>query len=360
MRMLVVEDDEVSAALLANSLEQFGYEVSVAEDGRAAFELIRTGLYHLVVSDWEMPGMSGIELCRQIRRRSWTSYIYFILLTSHGGIANVVEGLSAGADDFITKPFQPEELRVRLRAGERILSLESRDLMIFALAKLAESRDPETGAHVERMREYCRILADELSNWEAYRDQLDGEYVCTIYMTSPLHDIGKVGIPDAVLLKPGRLTREEFEIMKRHTLIGGETLDAVTRAHPEARFLAMAHDIVLTHHERFDGSGYPRGLVGKQIPLAGRITTLADVYDALTSKRVYKPAYDHETTRRLILEGRGTQFDPDVVEAFLRREQDFVETRWRFHDSPLPGEATGTPPVVAMPDEIDSGCAALA
>lgn len=231
MHVLVVEDDSVSAEILGSWLRHFGYEVTTADNGRDAFELVRTGRYRLVVSDWELPGMSGVEICRQIRGRSWGSYIYVILVTSFEGVDNVVEGLNAGADDFLTKPLQPEELRMRLRAGERILSLESRDIIIFALAKLAESRDSQTGAHLERIREYCRVLADDLSHWDKFRDAIDGEYVQLLYLTSPLHDIGKVGIPDRVLLKPGRFTPEEFEIMKRHTIIGGETLSAATQAH---------------------------------------------------------------------------------------------------------------------------------
>jgi putative two-component system response regulator len=327
MRVLVVEDDDIVAEILANALSAFGYDVTVALDGRQAFEFVRTGDFRLILSDWEMPEMSGVDLCRQIRRRQWTSYIYIILLTSHSSVDSVIHGLEAGADDFLTKPFQPQELRLRLRVGERILALENRDLTVFALAKVAESRDEQTGAHLERIREYCRILADELSHHKDYRDTIDGEYVHLIYLTSPLHDIGKVGIPDNVLLKPGRLTPEEFEIMKQHATIGGDTLAAAAQAHPEAHFLDMAREIALTHHEWFDGSGYPRGLSGKGIPLCGRITMLADVYDALTSARVYKPAYSHETARTMIVKGSGTQFDPDVVQAFLHREEDFQAIR---------------------------------
>jgi putative two-component system response regulator len=332
MRVLAVEDDAVSAEILKNSLERFGYQVTSAANGREAFELIRTGRYRLVVSDWEMPEMNGLTLCRQIRERQWSSYIYVILVTSHHDVENVVQGLDAGADDFLTKPFQPEELRVRLRTGQRILSLESRDVVIFALAKLAESRDPETGAHLERMREYCRILGQELSQWDKFRHEIDGEYVQLLYLTSPLHDIGKVGIPDRVLLKPGRLTPEEFEIMKRHAIIGGGTLEAAARAYPEAQFLTMAREIALTHHERYDGRGYPRGLRGNEIPLCGRIAAVADVYDALTTRRVYKPRISHQAAREMILQGSRTQFDPDVIEAFLRHAEDFATVKRRFDE----------------------------
>lgn len=324
MRVLVVEDDCVSAAFLKDSLTCFGYDVTTAANGQEAFELLRSGEYRMVVSDWEMPEMDGDELCRQVRRRQWNSYIYIVLVTSFNGIDRVVEGLRAGADDFLSKPYHPDELRVRLRTGERILSLESRDVMLFTLAKLTESRDKDTGMHLERIREYCRILAQELSGWKQYRDEIDGEYIQLLYLTSPLHDIGKIAIPDRVLLKPGPLTPDEFEIMKQHTTIGGETLRAVTQVHPEARYLAMARDIAFTHHERFDGSGYPFGVPGKEIPLCGRLTALPDVYDALTSQRVYKTKMNHEEARKIILDGVGTQFDPDVVEAFLRREDDII------------------------------------
>jgi len=335
MRVLIVEDDPVSADLLDACLRTAGYQVTVAENGVQARELVRTGLYRLVVSDWEMPEMSGVELCEFIRGRQSGGYIYVILLTSRSGTRNVVEGLNAGADDFITKPFQPAELRVRLRAAERIISLESRDLLIFSLAKLAESRDPETGAHLERMRNYSRLIAECLSELEKYKGIIDGEFVDLVYHTSPLHDIGKVGIPDNILLKPGRLTADEFEVMKRHTVIGAETLDAAIQLQPEAVFLRMARDIAWSHHEKYDGSGYPRGLAGEEIPLCGRIVALADVYDALTTKRVYKPAFTHERAREVIVEGKGKHFDPDVVDVFLSNEDRFEEIRAQLDSEEL-------------------------
>ena len=188
MRVLAVDDDPVSAQLLEAALRDFGYDVTTAHDGCEALELVRTGEYRLVVSDWQMPLMSGIDLCREIRSRQTSGYIYVILVTSNTGTQSVVEALGAGADDFITKPFDPDELNVRLRVGERILGLESRDLIIFSLAKLAESRDTETGTHLERMREYSRVLADELSTKGGAFSAIDGEYVQLIHLTSPLHD----------------------------------------------------------------------------------------------------------------------------------------------------------------------------
>lgn len=333
MRILIVEDDVICAETLLCFLRELGYDVVVASNGREAFELLCDNDCRIVISDWEMPEMSGIQLCRRIRQRPFGPYVYVILLTCHGGEDNLVAGLNAGADDFLTKPFSPDELRTRLRAAERIVTLENRDLLVFALAKLAESRDPETGAHLERMREYSRILADQLWRHGKYRDQIDADYVRTVYQTSPLHDIGKVGVPDHVLLKPGRLTEEEFELMKLHTVIGGQTLDAALQAQPHADYLRLARDIAWSHHERYDGEGYPRGLAGEDIPLCGRIVALADVYDALTTKRVYKPAFSHEKARTIILEGRGTQFDPEVVDAFLLREQDFIAVKNAFDDA---------------------------
>jgi putative two-component system response regulator len=330
MQVLIVDDDDIALEILANALERFGHQVTTASRGPEALELVRSGSFRLAILDWEMPGMTGIELCRHIRQRYSAGYVYIILLTARRGVQNIVEGLNAGADDFISKPFEPQELGVRIHTGERILSLDSRELTIFTLAKLAESRDQETGAHLERIREYCQIIAGYLSLQKSFQNQIDDDYVQLIYMTSPLHDIGKVGIPDRILLKPGPLTPDEFEIMKQHAIIGSKTLEAALEVHPEAKFLCMARDIARSHHERFDGSGYPDGLAGKDIPLCGRIVGLADVYDALTTKRVYKRAFSHEKARQIILDGSGSHFDPDIVDAFLQNERRFIETREQF------------------------------
>jgi putative two-component system response regulator len=332
MRILIVDDDAMALDMLRHALMRAGHEVETAFNGLEALEILRNGTCRLVISDWTMPEMDGVELCRRIRAADSGGYVYVILLTARNSQQDTVEGLSAGADDFMPKPFNPTELMLRVRIGERVLSLETRDVTIFALAKLAESRDPETGAHLERVCNYSRLLALQLSKNPKFHSEIDDVYVRLIYQTSPLHDIGKVAIPDCVLLKPGRLSDREFEIMKSHTTLGAQTLDAALREHPEASFLKMARDIAATHHERFDGTGYPKRLKGADIPLCGRIVAVADVYDALTTKRVYKGAFAHEVARAMILEERGSHFDPDVIDAFLSCEQQFIDVRDRFDE----------------------------
>lgn len=338
MRILIVDDDDIALELLGDTLRDAGYDVDSAANGREALAALSRSAARIVISDWDMPEMNGVELCHQIRASDGRGYVYVMLLTSHESPQKVVEGMSAGADDFISKPFHPAELLARVQAGERVLSLETRDLAIFALAKLAESRDPETGAHLERVRSYSRALARQLAKNPRFAEEVDENYIHLIYLTSPLHDIGKVGVPDHVLLKPGRLTADEFEIMKTHTTLGAETLDAAVREYPGARFLQMARNIAATHHEWLDGSGYPAKLRGNQIPLCGRIVALADVYDALTSKRVYKDAFGHETARDIIIQESGTHFDPDVVAAFLDCQEQFISIRAAF------GEQTASSP----------------
>jgi putative two-component system response regulator len=328
--VLIADDQDVSLTTLGATLRKAGFDVECARNGREALDRVRAGGIRLVITDWEMPVVSGIELCRAIREADWSGYVYIILVTSHDSAQEKVEGLSAGADDFITKPFNPSELIARVRIGERILSMETREVAIFALAKLADSRDPETGDHLERVRSYSHVLARQLAKNPAFAPIIDAEFIRLIYLTSPLHDIGKVGIPDSVLLKPGRLSDHEFEIMKSHTTIGEETLGAALEKFPGVRFLEMARDIAATHHERYNGKGYPRGLRGDAIPLSGRIVALADVYDALNSRRVYKPAFGHQIAASMIVKDSGSHFDPAVVAAFVDAEAEFIAIRTRF------------------------------
>jgi len=332
MRILIVDDDPIALELLRDTLVDAEHEVFTAVDGRDGLAVLLRENCQVVISDWEMPRLDGLGLCDAIRRGGLESYVYVILLTVHNATAERVRGLSAGADDFMSKPFEPQELLARIQAADRILSLETRDVAIFALAKLAESRDPETGAHLERVMNYCRALAQQLPAMGHFTDEIDAEYLRLLYTTSPLHDIGKVGIPDSVLLKPGRLSDREFEIMKTHAALGAQTLDAALARFPRTRFLRMARDIAATHHEHYDGSGYPAGLKGDEIPLCGRIVALADVYDALTSKRIYKDAFCHDIAKGIIVKESGNQFDPRVVEAFLAAESSFISIRDRFRE----------------------------
>jgi PAS domain S-box-containing protein len=203
---------------------------------------------------------------------------------------------------------------------------------MVGLAKLAETRDPETGQHLERMSNFSRMIAEELSVLPEYRLYISEEYIQDIYHSSPLHDIGKVGIPDAILLKPGRLTPQEFEIMKKHSAIGGDALKAADKNMDGESFLTLAKEIAYHHHERWDGNGYPAGLKGTDIPLSARIVALADVYDALTSKRVYKDAVSHDQARAIIIDSAGSHFAEDVVRAFLKRESDFLKICDQYRD----------------------------
>ncbi len=332
MNILVADDDDVSRSLLSAALSVGGHEVTAVERGDEALRLALADEFRMLVLDWHMPGMDGVDVCRRVRQAELSGYVYVILLTAGSKSGDAVKALEAGADDFVHKPFDPAELQARVRAGERVISLETREMTIFAMAKLAESRDPETGAHLERVRSYCKVLGQHLADQGALKVENPREYVRQLYLTSPLHDIGKVGIPDCVLLKPGRLNDREYAIMKTHTTLGAETLDAATRSYPGTTFLEMARDIALTHHERWDGSGYPYGISGENIPLSGRITAVADVYDALTSARVYKAAMTHDVAKAMIQKDAGTHFDPALVQAFLACEDRFIETRERYRE----------------------------
>lgn len=329
--ILVIDDDPVQRGELVRALENAEFEV-VASGGEQALQLIESQNIRLVISDWKLGELDGIDLCCGLKTADLGSYIYVILMTAKDSIDQRVQAMVAGADDFLSKPFDAGELVARVKVGHRLLQLETQESLILSLAKLAERRDPETGHHIERVQCYSRCLAEQMQGNPKHAQTVTPEYVQLIYQTSPLHDLGKIGVPESVLLKPGKLTETEFELVKEHPLIGAETLrDAIERS-PEAPFLRMAHDIALSHHEKFDGSGYPQGLIGDAIPLAARIVALADVYDALTTHRVYKDAYSHEKSESIIIEGRGNHFDPDVVDAFLQITATFQAIRQHFDD----------------------------
>ena len=353
-RILIVDDDELNRRILHEVLGD-DYEVADASSGEDCLSRMRDFGPDLVLLDIMMAGMDGYEACRQIKAAPHGELTLVALVSGRASTSERMRGYEAGADDYIVKPFDHDELAARVRvlfrlrgvltdlarAGSEVQihnnqleklvrertaeTIETRDVTVFALAKLAESRDPETGEHLERMRRYSQLLAEELAESGPYTGDIDETFLQDLYMSSPLHDIGKVGIPDAILLKPDRLSKSEFEIMQRHSMIGAEALREAAGHTTSGGFLNMAAAIARSHHERFDGSGYPDGLAGRDIPLAGRIVALADVFDALTSVRVYKDAFEIEVARSMIDAETGKHFDPAVVDAFHSQYERFVE-----------------------------------
>lgn len=331
MKILIVDDEVVSLTKMDRLLQGLGYETLMAKDGAEGWKIWKEERVRIVITDWMMPVIDGLELCSRIKNAEGSRYTYVIMVTQKENTHDIVTAMDAGADDFITKPHVKAELAVRIRAGERVLSLESRDVVIFSLAKLAESRDPETGNHLERIRFYSKELAEVIGRSDSTQE-IDRLFIDNIFLTSPLHDIGKVGIPDAILLKPGKFNNEEFEIMKTHSRIGFDTINEAYKKYPKADYLKMSAEIALSHHEKFNGTGYPDGLAGNDIPLAARIVAMSDVYDALVNKRVYKDRFTHDMAKSIIIKDKGTHFDPMVVDAFLSREERFIEIFKQFDD----------------------------
>lgn len=311
----------------------------------------------VILQDLVMPDVDGLDLVKGYRRQETTTLTPLIVLSSVEEAVTKAQAFMAGANDYLVKLPDPAELIARIRYHSRTYrlllqakalneaekqrlvaerqadSLRARNTLIFALAKLAESRDTDTGEHLERIAAYCRVLAEELRL--TFPDLTDA-WILNLQLASSLHDIGKVGIPDSVLLKPGKLEPTERETMQQHAAIGARALDAILARDAEDQLLRMARNIAAAHHERWDGAGYPNKLRGDQIPLEARIVSVADVYDALTSRRVYKPPMPHEEALRIITEGRGTQFDPLVVDALVRCHVVFQHAGLMLHDQILP------------------------
>lgn len=330
IKVLVVEDSNVSRKLLAENFVKMGYTVLEANNGEEGIALWERENPEFVVTDWNMPLKSGLELVKHIRNSSAQQYYtYIILVTARVEESFITEAFESGVDDYLTKPVNFRELSLRIKAGERLLNLQSKDLIVFALARLAEIRDKETGDHLERIRQYSKTLSEKLSHTAKYKNVINHNFIKNIYDISPLHDIGKVGIPDNILLKEGKLTKEEFDIMKTHTILGKTTLEEVSK-NANRGFLKMAIEIAGSHHEKWDGTGYPLGLKGLEIPLCARIVALADVYDALRSKRSYKEAMSHKTACTIIVSESGTHFDPDIAFAFMEIENKFKDISERY------------------------------
>jgi putative two-component system response regulator len=326
--VLLVDDSRSARQYLRALLAAWGYDVTEARSGNEAARAFRGRHASIVITDLHMPDGSGWDLIKSVRAEE-TRYTYIIVVSAVEEKEKMAACLDLGADDYLTKPFHAEELRARLGIAERLVRLETQDLLIFSLAKMTEYRSNETGNHLERVKHTTRVLCDEVLR--AGSRDLSSHLASHIVSLSCLHDIGKVGIPDAILNKPGRLTSEEFEIMKRHTLIGGSIMEDLY-GKTKSESLAIARDIIIHHHERFDGVGYPSGLSGEAIPLSARIMALADVYDALSSKRVYKDAYGRDECRRIIETEDGKHFDPAVVAAFRAKEPVLWEISLQLRD----------------------------
>jgi len=355
---IFVVDDTPDNLKLMSTLLRDRYKVKVANSGRKALAIAEGdhGL-DLILLDVMMPEMDGYEVCRRLKADPNTRDVPIIFLTAKSQSADEEMGLRLGAVDYITKPFSPAvvmarvETHLKLKASADFLRdkaefLEQevarrtrevsviQDVTIQALASLAETRDSDTGNHIRRTQHYVRILAERLQAIPAYAAQLDGPSITRLMKSAPLHDIGKVGIPDRILLKPGRFEPHEFEIMQKHAALGYTAIEQAekTLGSPVA-FLSCAKEIARSHHEKWDGSGYPDGLAGEDIPLCARLMALADVYDALVSRRVYKDGLAHEKAVEIIRSGRGGHFDPAVVDAFLAVQEQFRDIAARWADA---------------------------
>jgi putative two-component system response regulator len=339
-QILLVDDTRTNIEVLEGALERENYKIHVALSGKRAIEIARTRQMDLILLDVSMPEMDGFETLRRIREIPGCRNIPVIFITAQTEKEKEMEGLELGADDYIGKPFTGELVRLRIRnqlerkfnsdklsqmvaARTAELSQKTKDLqktlqvMLTSLGALAEFRDNETGAHLRRTQLVVRKLAMAMSREEKFAGYFPDEEAIEAYaIAAPLHDIGKVGISDDILRKPGALTVEEREIMKTHTTLGHQVLISATRELHNIPMVAIAAEIAKSHHEKWDGSGYPEGLSGLDIPLGARLMAVADVYDALVSKRIYKDALPHGVAVEKIHEDAGKHFDPDVVKAF--------------------------------------------
>lgn len=362
--VLIVDDTPENLTLMHGLLKE-EYRTKVSNNGEHALDIaMGEPQPDLVLLDVMMPGMDGYEVCRRLKSNPRTSHIPVIFLTARSEVEDEQKGFGFGAVDYITKPVSPSLVRARVKTHitlkaardfllDKNVFLEAeverrsrelqvvQDVTILAMASLAETRDNDTGNHIRRTQNYVRLLARKLQAGSPYSDDLDDLTIELLYKSAPLHDIGKVGIPDAILLKPGKLTAEEFEIMKTHTIMGRDTIVAAERLiDTPSSFLRIAREIAHYHQEKWDGSGYPEGLIGEETPLAARLMAVADVYDALISKRVYKPPFTHEDAIVIMQSGRGKHFDPVILDAFLWVSDEFRAVSQQFAD--VDGDSGGT------------------
>lgn len=341
-KILIVDDSKADIAMIKGILSD--YYLLVANDGLEAMEMLRKNPeIEIMILDLNMPRMNGFEVLEEIHKTADYKNVSILILTNYDETENEIRGLELGALDYIRKPINIQSLRKRIEVHtslrntrknleaytanleavvlERTKELTlTRNTTIHALVTLLEVRNLESSNHAKRTQWMMKVLCEHLSSKEAYCHILTEAYINELFETAPLHDIGKVGIPDSILLKPGALTEQEFEVMKKHTSYGVEALkyDSQTAT---ISFLETAIEIVETHHERYDGNGYPRRLKGEEIPLSGRLMAIIDVYDAIINQRVYKPSFDHQTALEILIEERGKHFDANIVDAFLEIEE---------------------------------------
>jgi putative two-component system response regulator len=359
--ILIVDDTPDNIMLLSRLLKD-RYNTKVANNGSLALQIAQaTPGLDLILLDVMMPGLDGYETCRQLKANPVTADIPVIFLTAKNQVEDEAMGLSLGAVDYIAKPISPPILFARvatqltLAGARRQLQAHNENLeklvqdrtaqlalmqeaIIMAMGTLAETRDntavTKGDHHIRRTQHYVRALARHLQQHPRFAQDLTDENIELLYRSVPLHDIGKVGIPDRILLKPGGLDREEFEVMKLHAVYGRDAIMLVEKHIGGTNgFLMFAREIAHSHQEKWDGSGYPDCLAGEQIPLSARLMAVADVYDALISRRVYKPAFTHQQALDVMRKGRGTHFDPDVLDAFFEIEGEFAAIAAEFRDA---------------------------
>ena len=356
-RVLIVDDSADNIQVLMGLLKD-EYKLVAATSGEKALALAaQQPPPDLILLDIMMPEMDGYEVCQRLKEQEDTRSIPVIFVTAMASAEDEYKGLELGAVDYLTKPIIPELTKVRIRnhlelkrhqeqleelVQEKTNKLQlTQSVMIESLGTLAEYRDPETGGHIKRTQNYVKALAKHLQAIPQYQAELDDEKIELLFMSAPLHDIGKVGVSDAILLKPGKLTDDEFTEMKRHAEYGANALEKAAISLGDESFIECAKEIAYFHHEKWDGSGYPQGIAGTDIPLPGRIMAIADVYDALISKRVYKPPFTHEKAVSIILEEKGKQFEPALVDAFSKIEPTFRNIAILYADFDEEREALG-------------------
>lgn len=356
--ILVVDDTPDNLSLMSGLLKDL-YKVKVANGGEKALKIVQSGTPpDLILLDIMMPEIDGYEVCKRLKADARTRDIPIIFLTAKAEVEDEASGLELGASDYITKPISPPIVLARVKTHLAIKGVQDflrdknqfleaevqkrtaevmaiQDVTIHAMASLAETRDNETGNHIRRTQHYVKLLADKLRRHPRFSHFLDSDKTIELlFKSAPLHDIGKVGIPDRILLKPGKFEPEEFEIMKTHTTLGRDAiLNAEQQLGIEMPFLNYAKEIAYSHQEKWDGSGYPEGLSGDDIPISARLMAVADVYDALISRRVYKSGMSHEKAVAIMIEGRGTHFDPDILDAFLELQDAFQMVAKAYSDS---------------------------